>query len=398
MNNFDVNNEYLIGVSGGPDSMFLLSWLLKQKPKKIVVCHVNYNFRKDSHLDQKIVEDFCREHNLVLEIKTIDPKFYQNLKLNFEAWAREQRYDFFVEIGKKYQINHVLIAHNQNDVVETYLMQLQRQNLIQYWGIKPISSYKKMLVVRPILDFKKSEILKILNDQKIAYVFDLTNFDEKYQRNKIRKNLAEKDFAKYIKQIFEANQVLEQEIKQANIYLEKNLFDQELALDQQLKKMTSEMIQRIVYQYFEKINKTDLLQGRKKQTLVEISKRLKTANKVFWKIELNEFVLMKDFNRLYLLHKDLIKPKTIIINNKNEFAFVQEFNNGLELLKTIKSDGEYYPYIITNDFEKYKTITTYKNKKMNRYLIDEKISYKKRFLKAIVYQKKDLKVLNNFNQ
>ncbi|ATZ16877.1 tRNA(Ile)-lysidine synthase [Williamsoniiplasma luminosum] len=394
---FGFNNKYLIGVSGGPDSMFLLSELVKQKPKEIVVCHVNYNFRSDSINDQKIVEEFCNQHDLILEVKVIDPLIYQASNFNFEAWAREERYNFFCEMGEKYQINNLLIAHNQNDHIETYLMQLRRQNLNSYWGIQKVSTYKNMTVIRPMLDFKKSEILKKLEAEKIPYVIDVTNFDQRYERNKIRSSLKESDFDQYMDEILMKNKQLEVEIKQAKKYVEKNLIEDELRIDKNFSKLEDDLIQRIVYQYFEKLDKTYLLHNRKKQTIVEISKRLKTTTKPFWKIEIGDFFLIKDFAIIYLLYKDSIQIKSFIINNPDELYLVEEFINDRDLLHKIREDKENYPYIITNDFEHYKMVTNYKNKKMNRYLIDQKISYKNRIYKAVVYNIKNLKVLNSIN-
>lgn len=135
--NIDSTKKYLVAVSGGSDSIFLLNNILKKIDKKnIIVCHVNYNFRVDSNIDQKIVQDFCLEHNLKLEILNVNQN-YLELKTNFESWARTLRYDFFNEIANKYNIFNLLVAHNLNDLIETYLLQKQRNNQVNYYGLKP---------------------------------------------------------------------------------------------------------------------------------------------------------------------------------------------------------------------------------------------------------------------
>jgi len=68
---------YLLAVSGGPDSMFLLN---EYKKSKIIVAHVNYNLRKSSNRDQKIVEDFCNKNNIELRTLVIKKKPVGNLE------------------------------------------------------------------------------------------------------------------------------------------------------------------------------------------------------------------------------------------------------------------------------------------------------------------------------
>ena len=73
----DLNNLYVVGVSGGCDSMALLD-IMQKKGYRIIVCHVNYHLRNDSDLDQKTVEDYCKKHNIRCFVaKEIDSKQYQ---------------------------------------------------------------------------------------------------------------------------------------------------------------------------------------------------------------------------------------------------------------------------------------------------------------------------------
>lgn len=390
----NANEKYLIGVSGGPDSIFLLHEIVKINPKDLVVCHINYHFRSDSDEDQRIVTQFCEEHNLKLEIKTISPSFYKNFKGNFESWAREQRYTFFQEMGVKHQIFNLLIAHTENDLIETYLLQKKRNNLVNYYGLAPITTYQNLQVIRPMLKIQKSQILEILNQEQIPFAWDSTNNDFRYERNKLRQKLKEKDFAKIILTIQKENETLKKEINQVQFYVKNHLTADELILDEQLKKLNLEMIQRVVYHFFSILKKENLLQKRKRQTLVEISKRIKNSPKVFWKIQLNDYFLIQDFNHLYLIEQKNCEFKKIIINNHQELEAIQIFINWLDIFNAIKKNGELYPYIVTNDFHEYKLKTTYQNQRTNRYLIDRKISYKKRFLKAVVYQAEKKIILN----
>lgn len=196
--------KLVVGVSGGPDSMYLLNKLITEHNyKDIIACHVNYNFRTDSDYDQSVVEDFCREKNIKLKIKSV--KFEKG---NFEEWARIVRYDFFVEELELNNFDKIVIAHNLNDHAETFLMQTLRNSIVSYHGINPVGEYKGVTVVRPILGLKKSFILNELNKDGIKYAIDSTNEDETYLRNRIRKTLTDQEIDNLAVQAALENKVL----------------------------------------------------------------------------------------------------------------------------------------------------------------------------------------------
>ncbi|PTD31285.1 tRNA lysidine(34) synthetase TilS [Mycoplasma leachii] len=391
--NVDKDKKYLLAISGGPDSVFLLCNIVKIiDSTNLIVCHVNYNFRYDSINDQKIVTNLCKKFDLKLEILNIN-KDYSLLKENFESWARFQRYDFFNKIAKKYHIYNLLVAHNFNDLIETYLLQLQRNNLVDYYGLKTVSHYKDLVVYRPLLDIKKSEILDYLKMNQISYAIDSTNTDIKYQRNKIRSILDESIFINIKNQIDIDNKKLETIKKIVNNYLEHNLINKELVLNKELFLLESNIIKRIIYKYFKLIDKERLLVNRSNKTISEVAKRLVESNKSFWKINLNDHSLIKDYKKLFVIKNSLLEVKTIIINNLDDLANQTSFKDIKEIEQIIIREKN-FSYVISNDYELYKSITTIRNKKTNRYFIDRKISYKTRFLAPVVYNIKDKIILN----
>lgn len=395
--NIDSTKKYLVAVSGGSDSIFLLNNILKKIDKKnIVVCHVNYNFRVDSNIDQKIVQDFCLEHNLKLEILNVNQN-YLELKTNFESWARTLRYDFFNEIANKYNIFNLLVAHNLNDLIETYLLQKQRNNQVNYYGLKTQSKYKDMNIHRIMLDIKKSYILNYLDNHNIKYAIDSTNLDNKYERNKIRSTLNEDDFNTLLEEIKTKNQQLDKINKIVDKYLKNNLVNDELELNKDLFSLEHNVIQRIIYNYFKVIKKEELLLNRSNKTIVEITKTLVNSKKNFWKITLNEYSLIKDYDKLFLISNELLKPRTLIINNLDDLINQTMFENINQIEQIIFNQRD-FSYIITNDYEKYKLETTIDNKKTNRYLIDRKIRYKSRILNPIVYNKDKKIILNKIKK
>ena len=208
----------LLAVSGGPDSMFLLNWY---KGKNIVVACVNYNIRKDSNNDQKIVEDFCKENNIPYEILSTKEKYDGN----FQNWARNVRYDFFKKVYVKYECNQLLMGHHRDDFLETALMQQRSGRTPEYFGIKKSNVINGMQIYRPFIDlYWKDEIMLHLKRDKTPFAIDSSNSDPVYERNKIRIELKEKTVKekKSIVQWFKmSNKILKKKNTKINIIYKK---------------------------------------------------------------------------------------------------------------------------------------------------------------------------------
>ena len=180
-----INNKKIIAVSGGVDSMFLLN---KFKHENIVVAHVNYNIRHDVEIDLEIITNFCKKHNLKLEVLNLKETHYGN----FHDWARNQRYDFFKTIYKKYKSNQLIIAHHKDDFLETAIMQWRSKRIPYYFGISKNNNNFEMNIHRPmIFQYWKNEIYKETKNLQIPFNDDWTNFTNKYTRNEIRNELNE---------------------------------------------------------------------------------------------------------------------------------------------------------------------------------------------------------------
>lgn len=157
-----------------------------------VVCHVNYHKRESADRDQEIVVDFCKKNNLPIEILDVDEKVYEKYAHidNFQAKARLIRYDFFKEIGKKYNIQHLYIAHNFDDFLETAYMQRARQSKALFYGIKESNFVNGMIVKRPVLFIRKQTLQRYCDENKIKYGIDETNELDIYERNRVRKTIS----------------------------------------------------------------------------------------------------------------------------------------------------------------------------------------------------------------
>ncbi len=182
-------NETLItATSGGPDSMALLSLLIKlsQTKKITIICaHVNHNLRKESQEEAIMVEKYANESNLIFEKMEIN--HYEG---NTENYARTQRYNFFEKLIKKYNATYLLTAHHGDDLTETILMRMVRGSSLKgYSGFQEITDKGNYKIYRPLITKTKDELLNYVKTNNIPYAVDKTNFSEEYTRNRYRLNI-----------------------------------------------------------------------------------------------------------------------------------------------------------------------------------------------------------------
>lgn len=179
----------ILGCSGGPDSMALLS-ILNDLEKKfhfsIVCCHVNHNVRAESFQEKEFLEQWCLEHGIVFESMVIEHYGDDN----FHNEARTIRYRYFEEMVHKYNANYLMTAHHGDDLTETILMRLVRgSTLIGYAGFQREVSHCNYRLIRPLITVSKEEIYQFTSAHKIPYVIDQSNDKEKYTRNRYRKKI-----------------------------------------------------------------------------------------------------------------------------------------------------------------------------------------------------------------
>ena len=123
----DKNKFYIVAVSGGPDSLFLLD-KMRLEGYNLAVAHVNYQKRESSNYDEKLVKDYCQKYSLPYEIY----RQKYNFSGNFQDKARQVRYNFFQKLANKYHTKYIVIAHHLDDHLETYLLQKKRKSLVEY--------------------------------------------------------------------------------------------------------------------------------------------------------------------------------------------------------------------------------------------------------------------------
>lgn len=186
-NLIEKNDSIVVGVSGGPDSMTLLSILLKLKEEfhlKIYVAHVNHMLRENAIKDEEYVKEFCKKNNIEIFIKKANiSEIAQKEKIGLEEAGRNIRYNFFEEVLKNTKSNKIAIAHNLNDKAETIIMNTLRGSGVS--GLKGIEAKRKKYI-RPLIEIERYEIEKYCIENKINPRHDESNDDNTYTRNKIR--------------------------------------------------------------------------------------------------------------------------------------------------------------------------------------------------------------------
>ena len=184
-------DNVLVALSGGPDSVFLLRFLVLFKKRyniKIGAIHVNHMIRgKAAREDEAFCSDLCLYLgiNLRLVRKNVR-KFAEKNKISLEEAGRIIRYREFNRECIRSGYNKIATAHNCNDNAETVFL-----NLIKGTGIKGISGIpvSRGKIIRPILNITKEEINKYLKEKNIKYRTDLSNLSNEYERNFIRNKI-----------------------------------------------------------------------------------------------------------------------------------------------------------------------------------------------------------------
>ena len=352
-------DKILIAFSGGPDSVFLYHFinLLKNIISiEISIVYINHNLRHDVENDLKFINEFSNSNNVNYYIESVDVKKYATKnKKSIELAARELRYEAIENIRKKIGYNKIATGHNLDDNVETFIFRLLRGTSVT--GLKSIPKTREN-IVRPILDFEKSEILSFLKNKNYKYIIDYTNNKNDYTRNFIRNKIFP-DFEN-INPTF--RQKIDSLIKEIN--------------EKENCKLTFSNI------YEETINHKDELIQLLKQNNVEISRE--KINQIYKSLFLENEKLQNEGSKEFYLGKNKVLQNIYgelkIISIVNEKAEKSDKNSKIfDKIKILKGNQsiEWYNYeiILYENIQDFKTY--FINKKNINYTFykfdDEKI-------------------------
>ena len=226
----EAHSTVVVGVSGGPDSLALLFYLLEkceEKKLQIVVAHVDHMFRgEESQQDLQFVKQLCDNLNVTCETTQIDVTRYQKQnRMNAQVAARECRYAFLERIMSKYNAQYLALGHHGDDQIETILMRLIRGSTSKgYAGILAKRDFNKGFLIRPLLAVTKEEILDYCKRKNVEPRIDPSNTKETYTRNRLRKHVLP-----YLKQenphVHERFQAFSTFIQEDEAYLQELAFE-----------------------------------------------------------------------------------------------------------------------------------------------------------------------------
>ena len=318
--NLDKSKKYLLACSFGPDSMALF-YLLKKDGYNYDAAIVNYHLREESNLEVDGLLNYAATHGVkvhVLDNKDVPVR-------NIESKCREIRYKFFKRLSDEFGYDAILVAHHQDDLIETYILQKQRQITPIYYGIRPNTTIFGVEVIRPLLDFNKADLLEICQTNNVPYSIDKSNFDTAIKRNKIRheivSKLSDKDRKKILEEINNENAKLDLII--SNLKMD-NICDVDY-----LKTLDN---LSLAYCLNYMIRKVDSEQSLSKENVGEIRKIIISSQpNIISRIKKN-VLLLKEYNKLSF------------INPENDY-----FNFSFEVKEPTILDTPYFYLDFTGD-------------------------------------------------
>ncbi|MBI4403977.1 MAG: tRNA lysidine(34) synthetase TilS [Deltaproteobacteria bacterium] len=174
------SQSYVIGVSGGVDSMVLATAMSKLIPQAhLIFAHYNHAVRSDADADEQIVAQLAIQNKIQFETA----KAVRQTRHVGEEQLRIQRYAFLNDVVEHHGFDFLMTAHHAEDQLETFLMRLIRGTGVE--GLKGMLPLEGRLL-RPLLTLPKSSLVEYANEYLIRYREDETNFNERYFRNRVR--------------------------------------------------------------------------------------------------------------------------------------------------------------------------------------------------------------------
>ena len=225
--NFKCNNNFIVAVSGGADSL-ALTFLTKiysiKKSLKVKYFIIDHKLRKNSSSEAQSVKNLLKAKSInvsIIKWNGIKPKS------NVQSLAREKRYNLLIDQAKKLNIKNILTGHHWEDLYENFFIRISRgSGLNGLVSFGETSNKDKIKIIRPLLNFEKKDLIYLTKNVFKKYVSDPSNKDDKFKRVRIRKltkNLQTEGFDK--KKFFLTIKNLKDSNETINFYVKQNLKD-----------------------------------------------------------------------------------------------------------------------------------------------------------------------------
>lgn len=177
--------KILVAVSGGMDSMCMAHLFSTLYLSNFAIATVNFSLRgEESDADQELVKSWADSNGILCFSTTFDTNAYsKENKISTQMAARELRYNWFDKLIKEHDFDYLAVAHNLNDSVETFFLNILRgTGLKGMTGIPPVNGY----IIRPLLPFTRREIAEYVKKFDVPFREDSSNAEVHYSRNRLR--------------------------------------------------------------------------------------------------------------------------------------------------------------------------------------------------------------------
>jgi tRNA(Ile)-lysidine synthase len=225
-------SEFVVGLSGGVDSITLLHLFLQLRQHTGInfsAVHVNHGLSANGKQWQQHMQQLCDEQNVQLIVKQVTIK--QQSRTSLEQQARDARYQAIADIAKPNAI--LFTGHHQSDQMETFLLRLMRgSGLAGLTSMREVSDFphaagqqKQLKLARPLLSVSKQNIIDFAQQHKLTWVNDESNTDDKFDRNFVRLSILPQLFKRWPaagKSINTSTVLLQQDFDLLNEYVEQD--------------------------------------------------------------------------------------------------------------------------------------------------------------------------------
>jgi tRNA(Ile)-lysidine synthetase-like protein len=173
--NQNKSKKILVSLSGGVDSMVLIS-ILKFLGYELVGCHINYNNREETSMEQNFLEYWCSYNSIKLYVKNIvNLKRKNSKRSDYEYESKKIRFDFYKEVMKKEDLGFILLAHHKDDIIENIFANVCRgRYILDLAVIKEQSIINDVSIMRPLIELYKSSIYEFASSYEVPYFKDTT--------------------------------------------------------------------------------------------------------------------------------------------------------------------------------------------------------------------------------